>query len=133
MRSIPNKMNRYICICNNKWFLAQIWFGECTLWFSKVKNLCGLFWIFNLIYINWICHTKSESDFFLCTKLSFEYVMNSQRLLRSQKAGVKFSFKAFLYIYKVSYMWLLTAWKAYAIPAANTPTKRNINSAAPEK
>ena len=73
--------------------LTQIWFGECNY----------------LMIINWICHTKSESDLFLYTrnfkrtfKISFwlhnhhlnfcSSAMNSQKLLSSQKTGMKCSY-----------------------------------------
>ena len=64
--------------------------------------------------IHWIRHTKSESDLCLYTrnllnerlkpvleyKITFWiYVANSQRLLSTQEAGVKFSYKSFL-VYK---------------------------------
>ena len=83
-------------------FLTQIWFGECNQWLLKVKSCVmyvGNFYPLMLIY--WICQTKSESDLFLYTGFWVQnYILNLcsgavnlQRLLCSQKAGVKCALK----------------------------------------
>ena len=62
---------------------TQIWFGEFKYYLFKVKHLCCMWWELTLKYLN----KENQKNQKLCY-----LVVNSQKLLYIQKAGVKCSY-----------------------------------------